>query len=217
MLIGEDETKELFKYLSKHGVRTLAGGCLPERQVDELVAQVPDNVLTGFQLKDILEAAKSRHEIKSRVYEALLFNKRFPKSLLHDFTKPDSPSEDPEEEVAKKKAQDFDLAKFLADVGAPECIVKLQKQDLLDAELFFRTEMGTLEGFLELKPEGKKMRVTKRIQEFKDKYDKGETIEYLDLGLLAEAPALKLQKSTTLGGKALATVPARKTSDPSLI
>ena len=52
--------------------------------------------------------------------------------------------------------------------------------------------MGTLEGFLELKPEGKKMRVTKRIQEFKDKYDKGETIEYIDLGLLQDTPSLKV-------------------------
>lgn len=37
MLIGEDETKELFKYLSKHGVRTLAGGYLGSSQVEDLV------------------------------------------------------------------------------------------------------------------------------------------------------------------------------------
>lgn len=85
MLIGEDETKELFKFLSKHGVRTLATGYLGNSQVEDLVHQVPDNVLTGFQLKDILESTKSRFEIKSKVYETLLFNKRFPKTLLHDF------------------------------------------------------------------------------------------------------------------------------------
>jgi len=78
--------------------------------------------------------------------------------------------------------------------------------------------MNTLEGFLELKPEGKKMRVTKRIQEFRDKYEKGETVEYVDLGLLEDTPSLKLQKSTTQAGKALASaVPVRKTSDSSII
>jgi len=87
---------------------------------------VPDNVLTGFQLKDILESTKSRFELKSKVYEAILFNKRFPKTLLHDFAKADEPLDDVEnEQGVKKRASNFDLAKFFADVGAPECIVKL--------------------------------------------------------------------------------------------
>jgi hypothetical protein len=78
------------------------------------------------------------------------------------------------------------------------------KQDLLDPELFFKMEASALEGFLELKPEGKKMRVMKRITEMHEKYKKDGCIEYLDMGLLEDLPepALKFQKSTTmkLGG-----------------
>ena len=154
--------------------------------------------------------------MKKKIYESVMFNKRFPKTLVHDFIKEDTPkklgdsdSESSEKDAKTKKVVNFDLVKFFTDMGAPECINKLQKQDLLDSELFFRLEMATLEGFLELKPEGKKMRVTKKIQEYKDKYDKDGKVEYIDLGLLHDlpdsAPVLKFQKSTTLSGSSFDT------------
>jgi hypothetical protein len=73
---------------------------------------------------------------------------------------------------------------------------------MLDAELFFKCEASSLEGFLELKPEGKKMKVMKKLNELKTKFEKEGHIEYLDMGLLEDlpedVPALKFQKSTTM-------------------
>ena len=164
MLIGDDETKNGFKFLSKHGVRSLASHYLEKkRDLEDLIQAVPENLLTWFQLKDILEENKKFSEIKAKVYETIIFNKRFPKSLGLDFLKPDEEVSDDKSDTSTKNEVNFDLVKFFTDVGAPECIVKLQKQDLLDARLFFRSEIGTVEGFLELKPEGKRMRVMKKL------------------------------------------------------
>ena len=129
MLTGETETKENFKYLSKHGIRTIGALYLSrERDLDDLVAQVPEDVLTGFQLRDILESTKKYNEIKKKLYECIMFNKRFPKSIATHFTetKEESKEEKKEkEENGPNPKINFDLAKFFTDAGAPECINKL--------------------------------------------------------------------------------------------
>lgn len=49
MLVGETETKENFKYLSKHGVRSVGALFLGEgKGLEELVSAVPEDTLTGF-------------------------------------------------------------------------------------------------------------------------------------------------------------------------
>jgi hypothetical protein len=92
------------------------------------------------------------------------------------------------------------LTKFFTDVGATDCLKKLQKQDLLDGELFFKLEIGTIESTLDLKPAGKKLRIMKKIKELREKFEKDGYIEYLDQGLLegSELPSLKFVKSTTM-------------------
>jgi uncharacterized protein (DUF849 family) len=118
--------------------------------------------VTGHQLRDIFDSTKKVAEIKRKIYDTILFNKRFPKTLAVNFLNTAEDKKDVEEET-KAKALRFDLVKFFNDVGAPECINKLQKQDLLDAQLFFKMDFGALEGILELKPEGKKIRVTQKL------------------------------------------------------
>jgi hypothetical protein len=64
-------------------------------------------------------------------------------------------------------------------------------------------EVSAIEGFLELKPEGKKLKVMKKVKEIKDKFSKDGFIHYMDNGLLeepGEEPVLnKFHKSTTMG------------------
>ena len=85
-----------------------------------------------------------------------------------------------------KKGINFNLVKFFTDIGAPECLKKLQKEDLLDPELFFKVKWDVIERVAlgEIKPEGRKMKLTKKVKEVKEKYDKEGFIEYVDLGLL---------------------------------
>jgi hypothetical protein len=70
--------------------------------------------------------------------------------------------------------------KFLTDLGVPDCINKLQKQDLLDAELFFKVDIGTIESTLDLKPQGKKIKIMKKIKDLREKFEKDGVVEYLD-------------------------------------
>ncbi len=201
MLKGDAETKDNFKYLSKHGIRAIASIFLSNpKQIDELVNSVPEDVLTGYHLRDIFDSTKKPNEIRRKIYDTILFNKRFPKTLeiSKQIVKSD---ENKEEEEKKKKPQiDFDLTKFFTDLGALDCINKLQKQDLNDPELFFKVTVDQIEACLELKPEGKKVRIMKKIKEVKEKFDKEGKIEYLDQGLLddVEAPQLKFIKSTSI-------------------
>mmetsp|Transcript_10380 Transcript_10380/g.10397 ORF Transcript_10380/g.10397 Transcript_10380/m.10397 type:complete len:177 (-) Transcript_10380:394-924(-) len=85
MMKGDPETKENFKFLSSHGVRGVASHFIQaEEQLQELIDYVPEGVLTGFHLKDIFDTCSKKAEIKKKIYEAILFNKRFPKSLAVD-------------------------------------------------------------------------------------------------------------------------------------
>jgi hypothetical protein len=121
-------------------------------------------VLTGFHLKDIFDSAKTQAEIKKKLYEVILFNKRFPKSLqVSKMIVKDKKEKDEK----KKGIIDLDLTKFFKDNDAADCINKLQKQDLFDPEIFLKIDMGELEGVLELKPEGKKHKITKKIKEMR--------------------------------------------------
>ena len=129
--------------------------------------------------------------------------------------------EDEDEGDKKKKPGkiSFDIVKFFTDIGAPECVNKLQKQDLLDPELFFKVEFSTLESVAlnEVKPEGKKIKVNKKVKEIREKYEKEGSIEYLDMGLLEmpdDVPVLKFQKSTTMGIRGGSSSAAGKTRSP---
>jgi len=124
MLIGDKETKENFKYLSSHGIRGVASIFVSdEKRLDELVRSVPENTLTGYHLYDIFNKTKKTSEIRRYVYDAILFSKRFPKSL--EIRKGAEPDETTKEEEEKKQIINFDLGKFLKDNGIPEAINKL--------------------------------------------------------------------------------------------
>lgn len=64
---------------------------------------------------------------------------------------------DSEDSKEKKKGIKFDLVKYFTDIGAVECLKKLQNEDLLDPELFFKVDWSTIESVAlsELKPEGR--------------------------------------------------------------
>lgn len=82
MMIGEKETKDNFKYLSSHGVRSVASVFISdEARLKDLVNKIPENILTGFHLYDILAKTTNRIKVSSMIFDALLFNKRFPKTL----------------------------------------------------------------------------------------------------------------------------------------
>jgi hypothetical protein len=182
MLSGDSEAKENFKYLSKHGVRSIGNIFLEKsKDVEELVSSIPDDTVTGYQLRDVFDTTKKVSEIRKKIYDMILFNKRFPKTLGHAYVKDfidsddafvtpklskassskpkaleargafkdpsseDFSDSDTEGQAKKsKKSIKFDLVKFFTDIGATECIKKLQKEDLLDPELFFNVEWGII-------------------------------------------------------------------------
>lgn len=122
MLSGEKEAKENFKYLSKHGIRGMVQIFVSdEKIVDALTELIPENVLTGFHLKDIFDSSKKLNDLKKLVYDTVLFNKRFPKSLEID----KAITTEREDKDKKKEIIDFDLVAFFKDQGCLDCINKL--------------------------------------------------------------------------------------------
>lgn len=211
MMIGEQETKDSFKYLSNHGIRAIGQIFLKEESlVNELVNSVPEDMLTGFHLRDIFDSTLKLPEIKTKIYDTVLFNKRFPRTLeisrdppapkVEDEDGPDHEGVQGSARKGKKSKIDFDLVKFFTDLNATDCINKLQKQDLNDSELFFKLDIGVIESTLDLKPQGKKMKIMAKIKELREKFEKEGSIEYIDQGLLEgiDAPKLSFVKSTTL-------------------
>ncbi len=49
MLSGDVEAKENFKYLSKHGIRSICAIFLESpKDIDEIVNSVPEDLITGY-------------------------------------------------------------------------------------------------------------------------------------------------------------------------
>lgn len=85
MIQGETDTKEKFKYLNKHGIQLIGSIFLKnQRELKEMVNSVPEDTLTGFQLRDIFYNSKDTKEIRKKIYEAVIFNKSFNKLIRHN-------------------------------------------------------------------------------------------------------------------------------------
>ena len=185
MLTGHDEAKENFKYLSKHGLRQVAMQYLDkEREITELVDSVPEKALTGFHLRDILAFKTNFATIRTKILDTVLFNMRFGQKLYH-FKSQRASDENETLLKSKKKVINFDLKQYFTDQGAPEIINKLLKEDMNDAELFFKMGFDKVSEMClkDIKQEGKKIRITKSLKEYFEKYEKDGAVEYHDAGL----------------------------------
>ena len=161
MLQGEEEHKDLFGYLSKHGVRSIVQLFFKEKSmIDEFVDQIPEETLTGFQLRDIFDNNSKLTAIKSAIYEKIMENKIYKRGAQMDKT---HPSEEDSEE--KEEKINFDIEAFFKELDAPEGINLLQKQDMCNARVFMKVPYETLEKTLEIKPSGKKVKVMKKVKE----------------------------------------------------
>jgi len=59
MLVGEQETKDNFNYLSKHGIRAIGQIFISNQKLlNELVDYIPEDIMTGFHLRDIFDKLK---------------------------------------------------------------------------------------------------------------------------------------------------------------
>jgi hypothetical protein len=67
MIRGDKETHANFMYLSKHGFRSIATHYLDEKVIDELLHYVPDQSLTGFQLRDVLSFKTNIRSIRDEI------------------------------------------------------------------------------------------------------------------------------------------------------
>mmetsp|Transcript_10380 Transcript_10380/g.10399 ORF Transcript_10380/g.10399 Transcript_10380/m.10399 type:complete len:109 (-) Transcript_10380:28-354(-) len=98
---------------------------------------------------------------------------------------------------------EFDLEKFFKDNNAVEALNNLQKEDLMDAELFFKVDKARLIELMDIKNEGKKHKLEKKITDLRELLEKEGSVSYIDLGLLEEGEglSLKMVKSHTLRGQ----------------
>ena len=154
---------------------------------------IPEEVMSGFHLKDIFDKTNNFIELKKKIYDQILDNKRFPKSqeivMKHG------------KETKKDESSmiNFDLFKFCQDNNSVDCYKALQKEDLHDAEILFKIDMGVVEKALDLKVEGKKVLFMQKLKEMREKFEKEGEIFYMDQGLLetddddSDSSSLKLK------------------------
>ena len=72
MIKGDKETHENFMYLSKHGFRSIASQYLDEKVINELLNYVPEQSLTGFQLRDLLSFKTNISSIRDEICKIAL-------------------------------------------------------------------------------------------------------------------------------------------------
>jgi len=89
------------------------------------------------------------------------------------------------------------LKEYFTKQGAPEVFNKLLKEDINDAELFFKMGFDKIKTVCldEIKQEGKKIKITKDLNEYFEKYKKDGSVVYLEAGII-EQPKVLLRKST---------------------
>ncbi len=72
MINGDKETHENFMYLSKHGFRSITSQYLDEKVINELLNYVPEQSLTGFQLRDLLSFKTNISSIRDEICKIVL-------------------------------------------------------------------------------------------------------------------------------------------------
>jgi len=127
VISGNAEAKDEFKYLTSNQVRSIVAKFVKNKDIlEELVNMVDDQVITGFQLKDLMRANYSLEHIKAAIEAqiALKATQNYDPRVLANDNEDDSE----DEEVAKKRkdfdrilrwgSPDYDIEALLKETGA---------------------------------------------------------------------------------------------------
>jgi len=84
-------------------------------------------------------------------------------------------------------------------MGAPQVINKLLKEDMNDANLFFKMGLDKISEIClgDIKQEGKKSKIALSLKEYFEKYKKDGSVKYQGI-MLIKQPKLLLKKSTSV-------------------
>jgi len=175
VIAGTSEAKEDFKYLTSNQVRSIIAKFVKNKiMLEELVDMVDDQIITGFQLKDLMRANYSLKHIKTAIEDqiALKATQNYDPRVLANDNEDDS---EDEEEAKKRKdfdrilrwgSPDYDIVSLLKETGAmPE---EAPAEEKIDAEVAIKAGLEFLKqnnnvyaklgksGFEEKEPEEKK-------------------------------------------------------------
>ena len=201
MLRGDQETKQNFLMQSKTQAHLLFSQFIrDEPQVKVLVEIVGEELVTGWQIHDVLDTTRDFEQIKKKLIfisnqnELIKQGEPYPEIEVED--------EKDKDKDKKKPLPHSDVPKLLTDLGFGDFVPKLKEHDIENAELFFELEIDAIIGLLEIKTEGKKFRFKQKLQQVKDDHEKRlaeleEEKQRKMLGGYAESFEL-LQKRSTL-------------------
>lgn len=106
MIASTAEAKADFRYLSANGVRTIMAKFVKNADLlEDLVALVADETITGFQLKDLMRANYNFDQIKAAIEERMRRKEvqdHDPRALANEY----EDESDDEEELKKRKADE---------------------------------------------------------------------------------------------------------------
>ena len=180
MLEGKETHVESFKYLTEHQCRTVIQNYVRNpQQIEQLVKEIPEKSVTGFQLQDIFDVNHSLEAVYKSFKERLAVSEEIGKGVYYmlqkeneeDIKKKDKEKKDKDFEKRKEKSvPKFEIEILLKELGLEDRIDKLKEHDLLDPQIFWKLEESKFENLIEIKVFGVRKRLMKRIEQIKKQH-----------------------------------------------
>ncbi len=144
-----------------------------QAKIDELLAIIGEEKITGFQLKDAFDSSSDLLEVK-RIIQAKINHNRFITEGHGDDKEFELNDEENKDDGEKKEVDILanDVEQLLKDIGFGETIEKLKENDIADPEIFFALTEDEIIAQLEIKTEGKKLMFKKKIKKLKEENEK---------------------------------------------
>lgn len=184
MISTDSDEKAEFQFVTpQQARRKIQKFVKNEKIVSNLVAAIPENSLTGFQLNDLLIDHYSEEQlldaIKNRIKKTSDRIRKAQDPRIATADDEDCVKEDETEEQKKKRygQPKYELETLCKEVGAEKTIEKLKELKINDY-VFWTADAGELEEKLEIEVFGVKKKFFKRRQKILDEHRK--SMEKLD-------------------------------------
>lgn len=167
MLKGDELAKKAFGFMSKPSIRSLLGLYMKENwKIEALVDMIPENCLSEFHLRDIIDDNKSWVCLEEKLQELIRKNEKFKKTGKIE-----------KKQEKKKNYPKESVEEILLSLGMEKYIEVFKKNNALNKEVFYSLNKDDLEQVFNVELVGKRMKLMKTIDEFNENKEiEGEEI-----------------------------------------
>lgn len=178
MARGDKKAKEGFAYKTIQGCRQITQKFIKNKLIREkLLRYVRDEMITGYQLQDILRDNLTYDAIRDKVIERQKHNysrftkRKDPRVIASNIDIKFMKAETDEEKEVRYGNPDYDIVKLLEEFKVENVEEKLKKHEVTK-ELFWELNEGELGTCFDIEKFGTKRRLIGRINDLKEEHRK---------------------------------------------